>query len=123
MKTMLFVCLAALCILRAATAPCVGTWEAHIDGRKAITLEVRDREGILGGSVTLYIVHDDGNGSRDGAPLDPEPMQGTTWDGKVLRFHAGGASWELQPTAADRAGLRMTTNQRTETLQVRRIER
>jgi hypothetical protein len=66
-------------------------------------LNIRERDGILGGMVVFYIVHDNGGGSLDGTPLEPEQMTGTTWDGKVLRFHAGPAAFEMRITGAGKA--------------------
>ena len=124
MKTTLLVCLMALCLVRAATPPVTGFWEARKDGRKAMTLNIREREGILGGTVVFYIVHDDGDGSLDGTPLEPEKMIGTTWDGKVLRFNAGPAAFEMRMTAADKAELKLTAPQHSEITEVtRRQER
>jgi hypothetical protein len=114
----------ALCLVRAATPPVTGFWEARKDGRKAMTLNIREREGILGGTVVFYIVHDDGDGSLDGTPLEPEKMIGTTWDGKVLRFNAGPAAFEMRMTAADKAELKLTAPQHSEITEVtRRQER
>jgi len=120
MRTMLFVCLTAVCLVWAQAVPVVGAWEGQKDGRKAVTLEVREREGILGGRVVIYIVHDDGDGSKDGAALDPMPMKGTTWDGKVLRFEAGVARWEFKVTGADRGELTVIAPEHTEIQAMRR---
>jgi hypothetical protein len=124
MRSTLLVCLIAICLVRAEAVPVTGIWEAQKDGRKAITLDIREREGILGGSVVLYIIHDDHDGSLDGTPLDPEAMVGTTWDGKVLRFRAGVATFELRVTGANKGELKVIAPEHSEITEVtRRRER
>jgi hypothetical protein len=78
--------LLALCLVKAAASPIVGTWEGSKDGVKAATIQVRDTDGILGGSATFYITRDEGSGTHNGAALPPLPLVGTQWDGHVLRF-------------------------------------
>jgi hypothetical protein len=118
MKTMVVVCLMAIALVRAASTPLAGVWEGSKDGRKAVAVTVREREGILGGTVVLYIVHDDHDGSLDGTPLDPETMKGTSWDGKMLRFEAGVAKFELRPVGGNKAELKCIAPAHTETLEV-----
>jgi hypothetical protein len=114
MKTMLVVCLMVIYFVRAAALPITGTWEGFKDGRKAVTVEVREREGIIGGAVVFYIVHDGADGKLDGSALEPMTMKGTTWDGKTLRFEAGPAKVELRLTEADRGELKVTTPEHSE---------
>jgi hypothetical protein len=124
MKATVLVCLAALCLVRAGVPAVTGTWEAQKDGRKAITLHIRERDGILGGSVVMYIIHDDHDGSLDGTPLDPEKMAGTEWDGRVLRFHTVSAVFEMRLTGAGKAELKISAGQHSEALELtRRPER
>jgi len=122
MKTTLLVCLSALWFFQATAAPPLGTWEARRDGRKAITLEVVSRDGIVGGRVTLYILHDSGDGSRDGTAIGPAPMTATTWDGKMLRFQAGPATYEVWPASGGRPALRVITAGHSETVQLTRVQ-
>lgn len=118
MKTTVLVCLMAICLVKAAPAPVTGVWEARQDGRKAITINVKETEGIIGGTVVMYIIHDDHDGSLDGTPLDPEAMKGTTWDGKVLRFRAGVAGFEMRMTGADKAELKVMAPEHSEVVEV-----
>ena len=120
MKTMLFVCLVAVCAMWDAPPPVTGTWEGRQDGRKAITLTVEETDGFLGGSVVFYIMRDRGDGSMDGTPLPPEKMIGTNWDGKVLRFQTGAAEFEFRLTDADRGELKVATPEHSSLVTVTR---
>ncbi len=115
MKRMLQVCsvagLMALCLVKAAASPVAGTWEGVKDGVKAATVNVRETDGILGGSAIFYITRDEGSGTHNGAPMPPLAMVGTQWDGHVLRFSvvtADGRSiaFELRVTGEGKAELR-----------------
>jgi hypothetical protein len=111
MRLMLFVCLTSMLMSRAAAPPVKGTWEAVKDGRRAATVTVRETDGILGGMVVLYILRGNGDGALDGSASAPLAMNGTTWDGKVLRFTvnvqgAARTAFELTVTSADRGSLR-----------------
>lgn len=120
MKTMVGVCLVAICLVKAASVPVVGTWEARQDGRKAITVSVKETEGIIGGTVVFYIIHDDAEGKLDGTAVEPEGMKGTTWDGNVLRFRAGPAAFEMRMTGADKAELKVMAPEHTQLVEVTR---
>lgn len=115
MRRMLQVCslagLMALCLVKAAASPVVGTWEGSKGGVKAATLNVRDTEGILGGSATFYIILDEGSGKHNGAATPPMAMVGTQWNGSVLRFSVltpdgRSIAFELRVTGAGKAELR-----------------
>jgi hypothetical protein len=117
MQRMLFVCLfvgaVAICLMNAAAPPIAGTWEATKDGRKAVTVKVHETDGILGGTVIVYIIHDNGTGEFDGAASEPMTLVGTTWDGRTLRFSvdvpgAAVTAFELRLTGADKGELRCT---------------
>jgi hypothetical protein len=90
MRRTLNVCLQAglmaLCLVKAAASPVTGTWEGMKDGVRAARLTVRETDGILGGSVIFYIIHDEGSGTHNGWPTPPVTLVGTQWDGGVLRF-------------------------------------
>jgi hypothetical protein len=106
----LFLGALALCRVNAAAPAVAGVWEATKDGRKAVTLKVHETDGILGGTLIVYIIHDGGTGEHDGAASEPLPLAGTTWDGRTLRFsvNAPGASvpaFELRLTGADKGEL------------------
>ena len=76
----------ALCLVTAAASPVAGVWEGQKDGRKVVTLKIQEIDGILGGTVVFYIVHDNATGKLDGSALPALPFIGTTWDGQTLRF-------------------------------------
>lgn len=104
----------ALCLVKAAASPVAGIWEGQEDGRKAVTLTVRETDGILGGNIIFYIVHDDGTGALDGSALPHQALVGTTWDGRTLRFSIelnDGATmaFELNTTAAGSGDLKVLT--------------
>ena len=95
MRTVLLVFALGLYLIRAAASPVVGTWVATDDGRRAATLHVHETDGILGGTVVLYILGDNTNGEHNGDASEPIAMRGVTWDGNTLRFSidaGGGAS-------------------------------
>ncbi len=69
---------------RAATVP-AGAWEGSLEGRKAVSLEVKDAPQLRG-SIVFYILHDQGDGAHDGSPSPALPMQNLKWDGEILRF-------------------------------------
>ena len=115
MRRTLQVCLLAgllaLCLVKAAASPVAGTWEGMKDGVKAATIHVRERDGILGGSATFYIIRDEGSGTHNGAATPPLAMVGTQWDGHVLRFSVVTAekksiAFEMRVTGEGRAELR-----------------
>ena len=115
MQRALFVCLLAgalaFCLVQAAAPPIVGAWEASKDGRKAATVKVRETDGILGGTLILYIIHDDRTGEHDGAASEPLPLTGAAWDGRTLRFSVGApadaaAAFELRLTGAAKGELK-----------------
>ena len=113
MRQTLQVCLLAglmaLCLVKAAAAPVEGTWEGTTDGVKSATVTVRERDGILGGSVIFYIIRDEGSGKHTGAPTPPLTMMGTQWDGSVLRFSVNAEKksvfFEMHLTGESRAEL------------------
>jgi hypothetical protein len=115
---MLFVCFAAICLVRAESVSVTGTWDGMKHGRKAVTVEVREREGILGGTVVFYILHDNGNGALDGAATEPVRMQATTWDGAALRFQVGEAVMEMRVMGSDRGELKVVAHGQPETLSI-----
>lgn len=104
--------LAAILLLgfaRAAALPVSGAWEGKIDGRRAVTLEVRDVPN-LHGSITLYIVHDEENREHDGDATPALALDGPAWDGDVLQFSItageGRLAFEMRPAAAGKTVLR-----------------
>ncbi len=93
---------------RAATVP-AGAWEGSVDGRKAVSLEVKDAPQLRG-SIVFYILRDDGDGSHEGSASPAVPMQDLKWDGEILRFSvdAGGRAvrFELRSAGVGRAVLK-----------------
>ena len=101
----LMTCALALCFVKAAASPVAGLWEGAQNGRKAVTLDVRETDGILGGAVVFYILRDNGSGEHDGDATPALPLVGTTWDGRTLRFSVeveggGHPTFEMTLTAA-----------------------
>jgi hypothetical protein len=99
MKRTLDVCLLAgilaLCLVKGAASPIVGTWEGSKGDARAATITVRETGGILGGSVIFYIIVDQGSGLHNGDATPPLPMVGTEWDGRALRFSVANTEGEL----------------------------
>jgi hypothetical protein len=62
-----------------------GNWEGRARGRKAVSLEISSTPS-LHGSIVFYILHDEGDGSRNGSALPAQPLDDLEWDGAVLRF-------------------------------------
>ena len=89
MKTLRNVCVwtaaLAFCVAM-STAPVAGTWEGSVEGAKAVTLKVLDRDGKPGGSAIFYIMRDEGSGKHIGAASPETPIEDARWDGKVLSF-------------------------------------
>jgi len=115
MQRTLYVCLfaiaAALCLVKAAPSPVTGTWEGWKDGRKAVTLTVRESAGLLGGTAIFYIIYDNGTGERDGSATPPLRLNGTSWDGHALRFSvqvpgSGAAAFEMTLAGSGRGELK-----------------
>ena len=107
----LLACALALCLVQAAAPPIVGAWEAAKDGRKAATVKIRETDSILGGTLILYIIHDDRAGEHEGAASEPLPLAGAAWDGRTLRFSVGApgdavAKFELRLTGAAKGELK-----------------
>jgi hypothetical protein len=96
----------ALCLVKAAASPITGTWEGMKDGVKAATITVRENDGILGGSAVFYIIRDEGSGTHNGSAQPAIALQGTEWDGKVLRFSVNHVAFELRPESDSRGELR-----------------
>jgi hypothetical protein len=110
MRTLFLALALSLCLIRAAASPVAGTWEAADEGHKAVTVNIRETDGILGGTVVFYIIRDNGNGEHNGDATKPLAMHGVAWDGRVLRFSIdppGGASLScaLTLTGADQGRL------------------
>jgi hypothetical protein len=101
--------------VKAAAAPVAGVWEGQEEGRKAVTLNVHEKDGILGGTVTFYIVRDNGRAELDGSALPALPLIGTSWDGRTLRFslevNGGAMLFELKITGMDQGELRIVKGQ------------
>jgi hypothetical protein len=93
---------------RAASLP-VGAWEGAIEGRKAVSLEVRDAPQ-LHGSIVFYILHDQADGSHNGSASPALPMEGLKWDGEALRFFVdpgdGPVRFEMRAAGEGRAVLK-----------------
>ena len=106
----LSICGLALCLVKAAASPIAGAWEGAVDGRKAVTLDIRETDGILGGTVIFYIVHDNGGGEHDGDAAPVLRMAGASWDARTLRFSVevggGRPAFEMTLTGAGEAELR-----------------
>ena len=93
----------AISLARVAECPVSGTWDATSNGRKAVTLNVRETDGILGGALILYTSHD--------SPA--LPLAGTAWDGRSLRFSvdvpgAAKTDFELTLTSLNKGELKCT---------------
>jgi len=74
-------------------------------------VKIRETDGILGGTLILYIIHDDRAGEHEGAASEPLPLAGAAWDGRTLRFsvRAPGdavAKFELRLTGAAKGELK-----------------
>jgi hypothetical protein len=80
--------LMALALPKAAAAPVEGTWEGKTArGQKSMTLQVRERDGKLEGSVVFYVFDkkmDDPEAKVVGQ--EERPLTDVRWDGKMLRF-------------------------------------
>ena len=98
----------ALAFARAAAAPLAGTWEGSLDGRKAVSLELREQPR-LAGTIVFYILRDNGTGQRNGEAVPAAELQNVRWDGERLRFDvaAGGriVGFEMRPDAEGHAKL------------------
>jgi hypothetical protein len=117
MQRTLQLCLLAgamsLCLVKGAASPIVGTWESFEDGRKSATVRIQETDGILGGTLVVYIVHDNGTGEHDGDASAPMPLAGTTWDGRALRFSVNAPGrdktvFELRLTGGGKGELKCT---------------
>jgi hypothetical protein len=116
--------LMALCLVKAAASPVVGTWDGTKDGVKAATITVRETDGILGGTAIFYIIiREEGSGSHNGAATPPLAMVGTQWDGKVLRFSVTNddgksIAFEFRVTGEGKAELRRPAQNGEEEIKV-----
>ena len=99
----------ALVCARAAAAPPAGRWEGSVDGRKAVSLELRDAPA-LAGSIVFYILRDERNGEHAGEATPSVPLAHLTWDGQVLRFDVEvgdrTVAFEMRPAADGKAALK-----------------
>jgi len=90
MKTLQNVCLWAgvlmLSVAPGNDAPPAGVWEGSIEGRRAITLRLRDTNGGPAGSAVFYILKDEGSGRHNGEATPETPLLEVRWDGESLRF-------------------------------------
>ncbi|MBS1859298.1 MAG: hypothetical protein JST11_28240 [Acidobacteria bacterium] len=76
----------ALCLVRAAAAPPAGIWDGTVNGAKAATVTIAEKDGVLRGSAVFYIIRDNGNGAHNGDPQPAQEMKSVEWDGQTLRF-------------------------------------
>jgi hypothetical protein len=75
----------ALAFARAAAAPLAGRWEGSAEGRKAVTLELRESPA-LAGTVVFYITNDDATGEHNGDALPAMTLNHLRWEAEVLHF-------------------------------------
>lgn len=107
LRSFLAVALACIPVL-AADLP-AGAWEGRLEGRKAVALEISPTQR-LHGNIVFYILHDQGDGSRDGSASPALPLDNLAWDGTVLRFSVSvddrSVSFEMRAAGAGRAILK-----------------
>jgi hypothetical protein len=104
-----FLVLALACASVLAADVPVGAWEGRIEGRKAVSLEISPTKR-LHGSIVFYILHDEGDGSRNGSAPPAVPLDDLSWDGAVLRFAVSvderSVRFEMRPSGGARAVLK-----------------
>jgi len=84
-----FASLVGLALVMAAVAlassPAAGQWQGRVNGMPAVTLKVGDDAGKLSGTVTFFVVKDQGSGPQVVGHLDI-PMLHPRFDGRALLF-------------------------------------
>ena len=104
----------ALFLAKAAAAPAAGTWEGKLDGRKAVTLTVKESDGRLSGHATFYVV-DKKFGDPDAQVVGEleHDLSDVIWDGKALRFsiHDPDVAFEMTITGVNLAVLKRLTGE------------
>jgi len=99
----------ALAFARAAASPLAGRWEGSVDGRKAVTLELRESP-TLEGSVVFYFTRDGSTGEQNGEALPAKALDHLRWEGDVLHFDVAAGdrtvAFEMRSAGASKAMLK-----------------